>query len=86
MTSDLTPHTAAYSQHAGANGQGAWIVSWLPMRLLDRNQTITALTLAEVVATQDLSPDSPWWLVLDEWSGELFVDAVDAVRRVRRRT
>jgi hypothetical protein len=39
--------TARFSQHAAANGNGAWIVSTHPARLFSRNQAITALTLAE---------------------------------------
>jgi hypothetical protein len=39
--------TAHFSQHAAADGNGAWIVSTYPARLFSRNQAITALTLAE---------------------------------------
>lgn len=44
MTSDATNHVAA------GNAEG-WGVSCLPGRRLDRNQAITAMTLAEEVAT-----------------------------------
>ena len=43
--------TARFSQHAAADGNGAWIVSTHPARLFSRNQAITALTLAERLAT-----------------------------------
>ena len=39
--------TARYSEHAAADGQGAWIVSGWPGRLFTRNQAITAMVLAE---------------------------------------
>ena len=39
-----------FSQHAAANGNGAWIVSTHSARLFSRNQAITALTLAERLA------------------------------------
>ena len=42
--------TARYSSHAAADGQGAWIISGWPGRLLTRNQAITAMVLAERLA------------------------------------
>jgi hypothetical protein len=42
---------ARFSKHATADGNGAWIVSTHPARLFTRNQAITALTLAELLAT-----------------------------------
>lgn len=58
MTSDQTKHTAQWSQHAAADGEGAWVVSWLPgRRLLTRDQAITAMTLAEMVAAEDSPAD-----------------------------
>jgi hypothetical protein len=47
---DRVVATARFSQHATANGNGAWIVSTHPARLFTRNQAITALTLAERLA------------------------------------
>ena len=38
--------TARSSQHAAADGQGAWIVSTYPARLFTYAQAITALALA----------------------------------------
>jgi hypothetical protein len=40
-------NAARLSEHAAADGSGAWIVSTPPARLFSRNQAITALTLAE---------------------------------------
>jgi hypothetical protein len=43
--------TARYSsEHAAADGQGAWVVSDHPSRLFTRNQAITAMVLAERLA------------------------------------
>ena len=50
MTSDLTPAWASWRPHAAADGQGAWVVSSLPGRLLTRSQAQTAMALAEVEA------------------------------------
>ncbi len=43
--------TARYSSHAATDSQGAWIVSGLPSRLFTRNRAITAMILAERLAT-----------------------------------
>jgi hypothetical protein len=41
--------TARFSEHAAADGNGAWIVSTCTARLFDRGQAITALTVAELL-------------------------------------
>ena len=48
MNGDCVVATARFSQHAAADGGGAWIVSTHPARLLTRDQAITALTVAEL--------------------------------------
>ena len=48
---DRVVATARFSEHAAADGNGAWIVSTHPARLFSRNQAITALTLAERLAS-----------------------------------
>ena len=42
--------TAQFSEHAAADGHGAWTVSRHPGRLFARNQAITAMVLAERLA------------------------------------
>ena len=42
--------TAQFSEHAAADGNGAWIVSCHPGRLFTRNQALTAMVLAERLA------------------------------------
>jgi len=44
IESEDTDH---YAEHVGS---GMWCVTWLLNRVLDRNQAITAMTLAEEVA------------------------------------
>ena len=41
---------AEFSEHASADGHGAWIVSCHPGRLFTRNQATTATVLAEPLA------------------------------------
>ena len=54
-------------------------VSWLPGRLMDRNTAITAMTLAEVVVTDDVNPGHRLWLHIEGWSAELGLTAPDAL-------
>jgi hypothetical protein len=76
MTSPATPHTAT------ATG-GGWEVSWLPGRTLDRNQAITAMTIADMVGGTGVPrADDPIWLFLDGWAAELSLTAPGAVARV----
>lgn len=46
ITSDITPETAHYT------GDG-WILSWLPGRLLTREQAITGMVLDETLSDPD---------------------------------
>lgn len=73
MTSD-TPHRAARNPEH----QGVWGVSWLLGRTLTRNQAITAMTLAETVATGDLTSERTW-LFIDGWAEELGLAGATAV-------
>jgi hypothetical protein len=61
--------TARFSQHAAADGNGAWIVSTHPARLFTRNQAITALTFAERLAVGH-GDDDPF---VKSWRAELFL-------------
>ena len=61
--------TARFSQHAAANGNGAWIVSTHPARLFYRDQAITALTLAERLA-HGYTDEDPF---VQAWRKELFL-------------
>ena len=61
--------TARFSQHAAADGNGAWIVSTHPLRLFYRDQAITALVLAERLAA-GYGDDDPHVI---GWRKELFL-------------
>jgi hypothetical protein len=61
--------TARLSQHAAADGNGAWIVSTHAARLFSRDQAITALTLAERLAA-GFGDDDPF---VKSWRRELFL-------------
>jgi hypothetical protein len=67
MTSDQTAHTARQAR----GPQGGWEVSWLPGQTLDRNTAITAMTLAETAAEEDLHKNHRLWPFIQSWAAEL---------------
>jgi hypothetical protein len=75
MTSDQTDHTAR--QTPGL--QHGWEVSWLPGQTLDRNTAITAMTLADTAAEQDLHEGHRLWPHVQSWAAELGLTARDAI-------
>jgi hypothetical protein len=80
MSSDQTRHTA---RAAG----GGWTVTWLPGRVLTRDQAITAMTIAEVAAAHDWAIDGgadPIWLHVDSWAAELGISGPHAVAEASR--
>jgi hypothetical protein len=77
MTSTQTRHTAR------APDGGGWELSWLPGRILTQSQAVTAMTIAEVAATHDLTNNAdPMWPHIDEWAAELGMSGPAAVARV----
>ena len=50
--------TAEWDRYNTADCTGAWVVSWCTNRLFDRDQAITALTVAELRAA-GCSDDNP---------------------------
>jgi hypothetical protein len=77
MTSDQTAHTA---QHAPE--RNGWEVSWLPGQTLDRNTAITAMTLADATAEQDLHEGHRLWPHIQGWAEELGLTAPGAIARI----
>lgn len=74
--------TCATSGHtAHRDDAGAWSVSYLPGRTFDRNDAITALTIAEAVAsiTADKAKYDRVWPHIMSWAGEIGMDAAAAV-------
>ena len=61
--------TARFSQRAAADGNGAWVVSTYLARLFNRNEAVTALTLAEPLAVGH-GDDDPF---VKSWREELFL-------------
>jgi hypothetical protein len=55
-TGDRVAAAARFSEHAAADGCGAWIVSAHPARLFTRDQVITALTAVELGEYPDSHP------------------------------
>ncbi len=76
MSSDRTAQTARY-----APDHNGWEVSWLPGQTLDRNAAITAMTLADTAAEQDLHEEHRLWPHIQSWAGELGPTAPDAIAR-----
>jgi hypothetical protein len=80
MTSDATRHTAAAGPDPGPYQPRPWSVTWLPGRELTRDQAITAMTIAEVVATHDLCNHADkMWAFIDGWAAELGISGPHAV-------
>ena len=72
MTSDTTPHSTR------PDGDG-WAVTWLPGRVLTRNQAITAMMLAETVAGDHTGQR---WPFIESWANELGMTGTDAVGKI----
>lgn len=73
ISSDNSCHTA----HPAPGHDHAWHVSWLPGRIMDRNNAITAMVLADVGA--DVHPGHQLWPFVEGWSAELGLQASDAL-------
>jgi hypothetical protein len=78
MTSDATPH---YAELARLAGEG-WRVSWLPDRLLSRNDATTAMVLAEYVDAGISEPMATDWPLVDGLAAELGLSGTEVVTMV----
>lgn len=76
MTSDATAHTAVRVPGVG------WSVSWLPGRMLGRNQAVTAMMLADEAAAEQLGSGHELWPVIEAWAEQLGMTGPEAVARV----
>ena len=57
-------------------------MTWLPGRLLTRNEAITAMTIAETVGDvlgNEPRPSARLWPHVEGWAAELGIDPVEAV-------
>lgn len=77
-----TGHTATLDWGAAADGHGAWVVSWCPRRRFDRNQAVTALTLAEFATSGVTDPTHKKWPLMRDWAFELGMGPIGAVRMI----
>jgi hypothetical protein len=75
ISSDHTSHTARLAP----GHEHAWHVSWLPGHLVDRNSAITAMTLVDVAATDDVHAGHRLWPQIEGWAAELGLTAPDAL-------
>jgi hypothetical protein len=82
MSSDQIRHYAVWNADAAADGTGAWVVSWLPLRLLTRNQATTAMVLADLLAGGLIGPGHRTWPAIQGWAAELHMTAPDVAAAV----
>ena len=75
MSSDRTPHTARLAP----GDRHTWEVSWLPGRHMDRNSAITAMVLADLVASDDMKAGHRLWPHVEGWAAELGLTAPDVL-------
>jgi len=78
MSSDRTPHTARLAP----GERHTWEVSWLPGRHMDRNSAITAMVLADMVASDDMKAGHRLWPHVEGWAAELALVAPEALARI----
>jgi hypothetical protein len=66
-----TAITSEQTGHVARLVDGGWELSWLPGRLLTRDQVTTGMTIALIVETEELACGSRLWPFLDRWATEL---------------
>lgn len=79
-------HTAALLDGYGPYDSGAWTVSWCAGRRFDRNDAITALTVAGFVKAGVTDESHKQWPIVKSFAAELGMDPHEAVRLVRGET
>ena len=78
MTSETTGHSARQLP------SGAWRVTWLPGSDLNRNEAITAMTLAETITNRPVTTEDRLWPHIEGWAAELGMGAEAAILGVRQ--
>jgi hypothetical protein len=76
MTAGRTRRTAGL-RHFDAGD--AWVVSWLPGRLMDRSAAITAMVIADRAGAGAGLSDDPVWPFIESWAAELGLTGARAV-------
>ena len=80
LTINDTTMTSGQIARRAPRGHG-WEASWLPGQLLDRNATVTAITLAGTAAERDLHEGHRLWPHIQGWAAQLGLTGHDAVAR-----
>ena len=81
IASTDTPHVAWRRPNAPAGERGAWVVSWLPLRRLTREQALAAMMLAEAVR-RGIRPDEHQRV--ESWAHELGLTGSEAIARLTK--
>ena len=80
VTSDVTPHRAEQVDPTIPHGGGLWGVSWLPERMLTKDEAITAVLAAEAVS-QDRHRSAPGTRLIETWAGELGLSTEELIEQ-----
>ncbi|MDQ3825781.1 MAG: hypothetical protein M3319_13895 [Actinomycetota bacterium] len=79
IASTDTPHVAWRRPDAAAGERSMWVVSWLPLRLLTKEQVLAAMMLAEA-ASRGIKPDDQQRV--ESWAHELGLTGSEAIARL----
>lgn len=66
IVTEALMHSASKRHVAKHQGDGAWRVSWLPDRTLTRNESLTAMRLAEAIDS-GLERGNQLWPHIQDW-------------------
>jgi hypothetical protein len=83
MDSDVTTHVAHRLPVREDPAPGAWMVSWCPLETWNRDQAVTAMTLAETLANPEAQPGHRLWPHVKGWSAELGMTLEQVVAALR---
>lgn len=82
-TSTVVSSTATRHLAWANAAETAWFVTYLGVRLVNRDQAVTAVTLAELVDAGASGPKHRDWPLLAGLASELGITADDAVRLIK---
>lgn len=70
IESDVTGVSAVFHPELGDDGEGAWVLSAMPNRLLNRDDAVTAMVLADIYA-RNPPPEAATWDLVRGWREQL---------------
>ena len=79
ITDEAKTSDTTHSTRPAGDG---WTVTWLPGRVLTRNQATTAMVLAETVAGDIGDHTDKQWLFIEGWADELGMTGTYAVGKI----